>query len=663
MMGECVLEEEVLYNSLMKDRSTVDMIKERLGVEEVISSYMKLEKAGKNFKGKCPFHNEKTPSFFVSPDRGSFYCFGCGAKGDIFTFVEQFEGLDFMGALKLLAERAGIPITFENREKKTERERLYAVMEAAAIFYQGQLAGEAREYLKKRGVKEETIKEFRIGFAPEGWRNLRDALAKKGFTDADMEKAGLVKRKEMSNAAAHEGNLSRRVSEEGAEKVYRSEKAAVENSSKVNLESSVTQDSRFRGNDNSSVSHYYDRFRDRVMFPIMDSSGRIIAFSGRLLHEKEGEGKYINTPDSPLYDKSAVLYGIDKAKGEIRRKDYTILVEGQMDLIMSHQAGIKNTVAASGTALAEDTLSREAVTNNLGIIRRLSPNLLIAFDADKAGRNAALRAARIALNLGMDVKIADIEGGKDPADIVLADPDMWKNTLRRSKPIIEFVLDGIMKEKDPPAIGAKLDPRKLPAIIREKILPFIAEVSGSMERSHWIKMIHDKTGLTDEGVRDDLASYLKNKPVEVTSTGAQTSMAKNIPQGRLDIIARKLFGLLTFAEKNAEKFPLDPKEYYKQIHEITGDEYEKVIGEIEPLKDELVLEAEITYGDGHDIGKELAELMINFEEDVLKKKMSEAMNSLAAAEREKNAEKSNAAAKLCHELSKKLVEVGKRRKE
>ncbi len=212
------------------------------------------------------------------------------------------------------------------------------------------------------------------------------------------------------------------------------------------------------------------------MFPIMDSSGRCIAFSGRLLHEKEGEGKYINTPDSPLYDKSAVLYGIDKAKGDIRKKDYTILVEGQMDLIMSHQAGIKNTVAASGTALAEDAISREAVTNNLGIIRRLSPNLLIAFDADKAGRNAALRAARIALNLGMDVKIADIEGGKDPADLVLADPEMWKNTLRRSKPIIEFVLDGIMKEKDPPSAswrsGAKLDSRKLPAIIREKVSAF-----------------------------------------------------------------------------------------------------------------------------------------------------------------------------------------------
>jgi DNA primase len=641
------------------------MIKERLGVEEVISSYMKLEKAGKNFKGKCPFHNEKTPSFFVSPDRGSFYCFGCGAKGDIFTFVEQFEGLDFMGALKLLAERAGISITFENREKKTERERLYSVMEAAAIFYQGQLAGEAKEYLKKRGVKDETVKEFRIGFAPEGWRNLRDTLEKKGITDADMEKAGLVKKKEMGNLSVIPASRSKAEARAG---ILLNDKVSNTGSSRVNLESSVTQDSRLHGNDksdlvlgtrNSGLSHYYDRFRDRVMFPIMDSSGRIIAFSGRLLHEKEGDGKYINTPDSPLYDKSAVLYGIDKAKGEIRKKDYTILVEGQMDLIMSHQAGIKNTVAASGTALTEDTISREAVTNNLGIIRRLSPNLLIAFDSDKAGQNAALRAARIALNLGMDVKIADIEGGKDPADLVLANPEKWKDTLRHSKPIIEFVLDGIMKEKS----AVKLDPRKLPAIIREKILPFIAEIQGNMERSHWIKMIHDKTGLSEEAVRDDLNSFLKNKKTEaVPPAGIASIMAKNIPQGRLDIVARKLFGLLAFAEKNVDKITIDSKEYRKQIKEITGDEYERIIGETEPFKNELILEAEITYGDGHDIKKELAELMINFEEDILKKKLTSAMADLAAAEREKNVEKSNVAAKLCHELSKKLAEVGKRRK-
>ena len=185
-----------------------------------------------------------------------------------------------------------------------------------------------------------------------------------------------------------------------------------------------------------------------------------------------------------------------------------------------------------------------------------------------------------------------------------------------------------------------------------------------MERSHWIKMIHTKTGLSEEAVRDDLASYLKNKPAEISALIKPASaLVKNIPQARLDIIARKLFGLLAFLEKNPAKFPLDPKKYLDQVKEITGGEYQKIIGEVEPFKDELVFEAEATYGDGHDIGKELAELMVNFEEDVIKSKLSEAMNDLAAAEREKNAEKSNAAAKLCHELSMSLAEVGKRKVE
>ncbi|MDE2188505.1 MAG: DNA primase, partial [Patescibacteria group bacterium] len=514
-------------------------------------------------------------------------------KGDIFSFVEQFEGLDFMGALKLLADRAGVPLNFQNKEQKTERERLYAVMEAAYIFYQSQLAGEPLEYLKKRGVKEETVREFRLGWAPDGWRNLRDALAKKGFSDTDMEKAGLTKK---------------------------------------------------------SDKGYYDRFRGRVMFPIMDSSGRVIAFSGRLLHEKEGEGKYINTPDSPLYDKSAVLYGIDKAKGEIRKKNYSILVEGQMDLIMSHQAGIKNTVAASGTALADDTVSREHVTNNLGLVRRLSPNVLIAFDSDKAGRNAALRAARIALNLGMDVKIADIEGGKDPADLVLSDPENWKNTLRHAKPVIEFVLDGIMKEKN--------DARKLPAIIREKILPFVAEIQGAMERSHWIKMIHDKTGLSEEAVRDDLKSILEKKIVETTRTTRETQSNSKTSYARIDLVVRKLLGLLWQAEKTGS---MDTKKYFDNMQRIAGPDYRELVTAIEPYKDELILEAEITFGTGRNAELEIAELLINFEEDFIKKKLAIAMADLAAAERAKDVTASNAAAKLCQELSKKLAEVGKKK--
>ncbi len=438
----------------------VDRIKERLTIEEVVGSYVKLENAGKNFKARCPFHNEKTPSFYVSPDRNSFYCFGCGAKGDIFSFVEQFEGLDFMGALKLLADRAGVPLVFEKTETKSEKERLYTILEDATKFFEEGLRmnTEAQEYLKKRGISSETIRNFRIGYVPADWRLLYTHLVAKKFSDNEIEKAGLAKRVEQK--------------EKG----------------------------------------FYDRFRGRVMFPIADSSGRIIAFSGRILVDDGKSAKYLNSPDTILFNKSTVLYGIDKAKQDIRTKNYTILVEGQMDLVLSHQARIKNTVAVSGTALADTLTTRENAVNNLGIVRRLSPNIILAFDSDAAGRKAAMRSAGIALSLGMDVKIADLPEGKDPADLVLANVEDWKNVLRTAKPVVEFQIDGVLKE----ASAHKLDPRKIPTLLRERVLPFILTLDGAMEKAHFVKMIHEKTGLSEDSVRTDL------KKLEATQTVGKT---------------------------------------------------------------------------------------------------------------------------------------------
>ena len=275
-------------------RTTVEEIKARIPVEDLVGSYVKLDRAGKSFKGKCPFHNEKTASFFVSPERGGYYCFGCGAKGDIFNFVEQFEGLDFKGALKVLADKAGVPLVFDQKGE-SERDQLFRIMEDAAKFFEEQYAKskEAQEYVNGRGIKTETREVFRVGWAPEGWNHLHDYLKKKGWSQTVMEKAGLIKGKE------------------------------------------------------GSANNFYDRFRGRIMFPISDSSGRIVAFTGRILKADDKSAKYLNSPDTLLYDKSSILFGLDKAKTEIRRLNYTIMVEGQMDLIMSYQAGVKNIVAAS----------------------------------------------------------------------------------------------------------------------------------------------------------------------------------------------------------------------------------------------------------------------------------------------------------------------------
>jgi DNA primase len=596
----------------------VEQIKERLNIEDVVGSYVKLEKAGKNLKAKCPFHNEKTPSFYVSPDRGSFYCFGCGAKGDIFSFVEQFEGLDFMGALKLLGDRAGVDIS-QGRgssaayaEAKTEKERLFAIMEEATKFFETTLwangtnatktaAAEARDYIVRRGITEKTTKEFRIGFAPDEWRSLYDHVRQKGYRDADIEKAGLAKRPDTGDAKP--GGTS------------------------------VLQKS------------LYDRFRDRIMFPIFDSSGRVIAFSGRILHDTAAvvAAKYLNSPDTPLYNKSTVLYGIDKAKQTIRERGYTILVEGQMDLVLSHQVGIKNTVAVSGTALADTVTSRDQTVNNLGVVRRLSPNLILAFDSDAAGRKAAMRSAEIALSLGMDVKIADLPEGRDPADMVLADPESWKNILRAAKPIIEFQLSHVVAE----AAEKGLDNRKIPALIRERVLPFIIALNGAMEKAHFIAMVHDRTGIAEDAIRTDL-KMLENKlraenrasqsGQQPGPTGQPSMKNGTVPstaeQSRLDIISRKLFGLLAYLAR--EKI-MDVEGYYSSIRSIAGDvRYHNLIQHVEPSKDEHALEAEVFFGTADDLRKNesalkrtLEELMLNFEEDIVKSDLAFAMSQLS----------------------------------
>lgn len=600
------------------NRTSVEQIKERLPINEVIGQYVKLDKSGASYKGKCPFHNEKTPSFFVSPDRGGYYCFGCNAKGDIFTFVQEFEGLDFRGALKVLAERAGVQLTFDNKADG-ERDRLFQIMESATQYFEAQFekSKDAKEYVEKRGVTGETREAFRIGWAPEGWQNAIDHLRAKKFPDALIEKAGLGKK---------------------------------------------TEDGKF-----------YDRFRGRVMFPINDSSGRVIAFSGRILKDDGKSAKYLNSPDTPLFDKSLVLYGLDKAKTEIRRLNYTIMVEGQMDLIMSHQAGIKNTVASSGTALTDESFSETGAVSNLGLVRRLSSNVIIAFDSDSAGRKAAMRAAGIGLSMGMDVKIADLVGGKDPADLVLHSPEDWKNVLRAAKPIIEFELGNVMRDEK--------DPRKLPRVLRDRVFPFLARIESRMDQAHYVKMISDATNITESAVWDDLKKVKVETVKEgTTSTGRfglsegegepAASRARDdgvsgggsadVAVSQPDLITRRMFGLLSLIEKSATD---DAKKYRDEVQKIAGESFAPLVKQIEPYLSDFTFEAEAIFGnDPKDWARHMKELVINFEEDVINNALITAMNELKKAEKDGNSERVAELAKKSQVLSIRKAEVGKRKK-
>jgi len=563
--------------------SPVDKIKERLSIEEVISSYIKLERAGTNLKARCPFHNEKTPSFFVSPGRGSYYCFGCSASGDIFTFVQEFEGLDFKGALKLLADKAGIPLETYNKEIESEKDRLYKAMEESAVYFSNNLlkSPDVLQYLKSRGLNETTIKDFRIGYIKEDWRLLYGHLKNAGFTDNEIEKAGLAKK-----------------SEKG----------------------------------------FYDRFRNRIMFPIADSSGRVIAFSGRLFKDDGKSAKYLNSPDTLIFSKSSVLYGLDRAKESIRKNNFSILVEGQIDLVLSHQAGYKNTVATSGTALADATVSKENVVNNLGLIRRLSDNIVLAFDADKAGLNACARAGKIALSLGMDVKVAMLPEGVDPADLISKDgADVWKEAIRDSKHIIEFMLKRALKNTDERKVGRE---------VKEKILPYVNALESSIEKMHFIKKISDLSGIPQIALQDDLKKVEEELKTEKKEIQEAEAVAGTLY--RKDHIINRLLGI-AFWQEGIDNKAIDPELIFKELN-IKKEDYKD-------RKEDLIFEAEVFYGADADVKRDVEELLRNLEEEHLKEALGVAMKDLHKAEEKKDPEKSKIILTQISDINNKIQDI------
>lgn len=562
--------------------TSVEKIKERLSIVEVVSSYLKLEKAGGNFKAVCPFHNEKSPSFFVSPSRSSYYCFGCGAKGDIFTFVEQFEGLDFKGALGVLATRAGVELepyrSSEAKEERFQKDRLYELMEHACRFYEGAFKKdtEAQDYVKGRGLTDDTVKAFRVGFAPKEWRAVTNDLRAKGFTDVEIVLAGLAKHP-----------------------------------------------------DENPMGEIYDRFRDRVMFPISDTGGRIIAFSGRILHDDgTAMGKYINSPETPIFKKGSTLYGLDKAKFEIRKRDVAILVEGQMDLVLSHQAGFTNTVASSGTALGDALVAdvERGLLSGLGAVHALSKNLIIAFDGDKAGMRAAGRVEKIGLSMGMNVRVAKLPKGMDPADTIRTDGAAgWKKILDAAQHIVLFYL----------SVLAETELSELTRVraVRDKILPYVAVMPSAIERVHFIREIHMKTGIPEVALAEDVLRLMANQPAPapaIPSAPAPGSRAR--PRGVR--IEDRIFGAVFWQESLPQAY-FDVGPVKERLAAILGPERFAELNQMSPEgKNERIFEVELLYQDPTILKKEVEELLQNLEEDMLIHKLEEVMARLADVERQ-----------------------------
>ena len=412
-----------------------DQIKDRLDIVEIVREYVpQLKKTGANWKACCPFHQEKTASFLVSSEKQIWHCFGCAKGGDIFGFIREIEGVEFLDSLRLLAKRAGITLEKQDPKKESQRSRMLDLLRLASAWYYKALltaksADKAREYVKGRQITDKTRDIWQLGFAPDAWENVSAYLKSRGYNDQEISFAGL--------------------------------------SSK---------------NDRGSQ---YDRFRNRLMFPIKDVHGSIIGFTARKMSDDDVGGKYINTPETLVYHKSTVLYGLSSAKRAIREQDLAVIVEGNMDCISSHQADVENVVASSGTALTPEQIK---------LIKRFTKNICLAFDPDSAGQDALARGLEVAWQEEMLVKIIPLPEGKDPDDLIKHNVDEWKKRISESVPFMDWIIARAEKEHDLSAAQGKKQATKI-------ILSWISRLPDPIEQTHYLQVLSNKVNVSEEILR------------------------------------------------------------------------------------------------------------------------------------------------------------------
>lgn len=409
----------------------LDLIKQKINIVDLISEYFPLKKAGINFKALCPFHSEKTPSFIVSPERQIFKCFGCQKGGDIFTFLMEKEGMEFKEALEMLAKKAGVTLKAESGKGKGIKDRLFEVNLKTQEFFhylltKHKFGKKALDYLKSRGLTDASIEQFGLGYSPNSWESLTKFLLKRGFSISEIVVAGL-----------------------GV----------------------------------ASKASCYDRFRGRITFPLIDGKDHLRGFSGRVLYPQEP--KYVNTPQTPIFDKGSMLFGLNFAKGDIRSKNEAILVEGEMDVILSHQAGFKNVVASKGTALTEGQIE---------LLRKYTQNLSLSFDMDLAGDSASRRGIEMLDKAGFNIKVIRLEGGKDAAEVIQTDIKLWQTATQAAMPIYDYYLESVSNRFD---LKNPVNLRQ----IRDELVPVWAKISDDLLRDHYIQKLASLLKIEDAVLR------------------------------------------------------------------------------------------------------------------------------------------------------------------
>lgn len=426
-------------------------VRNRLSIEDIIGEYVQLKRAGRTWKGLSPFTGEKTPSFFVSPDKNIWHDFSSNQGGDIFSFIMMVEGVDFRGALELLARKAGVDLSLYDsggsRELADKKKRLLAINESAAVFFQRYLIGDegAVAYVKGRGLDRGSVHAFRIGFAPASTGALADFLAKRDYATTDIRAAGLLN------------------------------------------------------------SRGADLFRQRMMVPLSDTQGQIIGFTGRIVGDVQNAPKYLNTPQTILYDKGRHVFGLFQAKQAIRDAGYVVIVEGNLDVVSSHQAGIQQVVATAGTAMTE---------HHLKALSRLTTDIRLCFDGDKAGIAATERAIGIANRVGVELSIITLPPAyKDPDELVQRDAALWVGVVEKTRPAIEWVIDQYEARNDMASARGKRQ-------LTTETLRLLKLVDDPVEREHYFQLVCEKTGTSMAAIKerfaqDDLTPETKRlKPVK-----------------------------------------------------------------------------------------------------------------------------------------------------
>jgi len=427
----------------------IEQVRNKTDIVELISQSVSLKKTGQSFKGLCPFHSETKPSFFVSPELQIYKCFGCGAGGNVFNFLMETEGMTFGEALRFLAEKAGIKLKrYKPTREEKQRDLLLEINHLASEYYhflltKHKVGQKARDYLKKRKITPALINLFKLGYAPAMWDGLVKFLVeKKKYRAEILEKAGLVIRSQRLEA---------------------------------------------RG------QHFYDRFRDRLIFPLFDHRKNVLGFSGRVINGGEDAPKYINTPETPVYHKSKMLYGLDMAKAAIKKKKLAIIVEGETDVISSYKAGVKNVVAIKGSALTKDQVK---------LLSRFCENIALAFDIDFAGNAAAKRGIEIAEKTGLNIRVIRPLYGKDADECVSHSPELWRKSTKKSVSIWEFYLDSAFKKHSAKTAESKKK-------VGQEVIPFFARISNEIIKAHYVKVLAQRLGIDEEAVLKEMNKVKK----------------------------------------------------------------------------------------------------------------------------------------------------------